>query len=451
MRVALAVAVACLGAGPAAAQAPDASAPAPAATPAPTAAPAIPFDVRIDTRWRLRWTDDDADQDLSQVLSGSVGAAGRTEVSAHVLVRWSADLDGEREETGFAPFDALADTRARPMTALVLAAHLDVHAIPQVERLRVGRQTLAETPVTLLLDGLRLTSRPAGPLGIAGEWFGGRPAHLWASAPSGDTLYGAACETRPARWLRGRVDWVHADGGGTFDATREDLFAISAWGEIPGVAHLHARHTRIAGIARDVQGRAGGTIAPLALAWSAAYTELLEPQSDLALDLDPFTAVLVPLAPYRQAQASLACTPLAPFTVEGSVDARWLVHDHDVGPFNREFVRWRGAATLRDWPVAGGHATASGDAWDAEGRHVFAGGGEVGVERGGVRVTAGTDYARYRYDAVLRRETTDVRTWFAVVRARVSAAFEGRVRYAYEDGDDGISHRVEAGVTWRFA
>ncbi|MBI5362550.1 MAG: hypothetical protein HZA53_05175, partial [Planctomycetes bacterium] len=160
-------------------------------------------------RFRSRWTDDEDDHDAYSILALDYGVARHSELTAHVMGRVAADLDG-REAAG-SVFGSLEDHHDGAVTAELYHAWIDWAPKDGTLAVRAGRQIDARTPEFLHLDGITLRTRPAGARAVELGLYGGVPVRLYESSSSGDRAFGTWAEARPWKGARARVDWMHIE------------------------------------------------------------------------------------------------------------------------------------------------------------------------------------------------------------------------------------------------
>ncbi len=429
----------------------------PAAPEKPAAGPrladllGVPAEGFFTFRYRGRRTHHDQDQDLQGLLGLDLGDRRRTAVSGHFLASLDWDVDGGQDNVGYTPYDSLADTYASPVHGRVYDAYLELHRIPAVRSLRLGRQHLSDTPVLAAVDGARLETGEC-PLGrVRAGLYSGWAARLYTSPLESEPLYGAFAELRPGGGFRVRADWMHVpDADGVADGL-DDVLGFAGWWTSGDWLQLHARHTRLEGQARDV--RADAAISPRGwgLRVQGSYGELFRTQREAPLENDLFVSTLVERIPYREARL-LASQELGEhLTLEAGADARRLTDEDDEGPYNREFSRGRASGTVRDLPARGLSASVEWEVWESQGRRFWTLGGEIGWRLdAGLDLRAGTDYALYTYDILGERERDHVRIWYVRARWKATRWLRLSVDYEWEDDQFEVTQTVKAGATWRF-
>ncbi len=111
----------------------------------------------LRSRYYLQWTSDDTDNDLVSTLSIDVGDSEKHDYTAHLMGRLAWDIDG-RDGT----FSSINDSYGRPLDGLLYDAYVDLHRMDGFSTVRLGRQSIYETPETAYLDGVHVASEELG-------------------------------------------------------------------------------------------------------------------------------------------------------------------------------------------------------------------------------------------------------------------------------------------------
>jgi hypothetical protein len=372
-------------------------------------------------------------------------------VTAHVMGRVSADIDGQGDRDGQFVYPSLADSYDDPIHGLLYEAYVDVQRPPVVSALRLGRQIDYLTPVFAYFDGARVKTPTWTPLKITGGLYGGVPVRLYESSTSGDEIIGVWGELRPWSGSRMRLDWMHVEDDQRFAARSDDLFGLSAWQRLSEELRVDAGYTRLEETDRDVRARANWNDARHDFTLQLSWYRLLETQSQFALEFDPFTSSLQSYSPFDQYRALASKGLSENWRIDGGFDLRRLDDAKDEGAFNHDYDRgWVAVALLDAWP-AGTTVTVTGDWWSSDGRDVESWGLDLSRKlEDGLSVNAGTSYALYRYDIFLDAERDDVRFWYLKLKKQYSKAWAFECAYDYEDDSDDDFHVLTLGATWRF-
>jgi hypothetical protein len=420
-------------------------APAPAAS-----APRDALDGYVSARYRARWTDDDRDHDLYLLAALDYADPERPALSAHVMARSAADLDGQDGGGGFV-FDSLSDTYSNSVEAKLYHAYVDYEPADAPASLRAGRQIDYATPEVAFFDGVAVRSRPRGAKAFQAGVYGGLPVHLYESSPEGDSLFGSFVEARPWKGGRARLDWMHIEDDRRLGSFADDLVGVALWQALAREWSLDLAHTRIESEARDVRARARYSRGDGALAARLSYYELLETQQARALEVDPFTSALQEYFPYRQVGAGVSRQVTKRTRFDLGADVRRVSDDDDVGEYNRDWERYYATASVQDAFVPGLTLSVTADQWDGEGRDIGTWGADATREIGERwRVSAGSYYSLYKYDLYANEERDDVRSYYARARFEKSDRLRFDLGYEFEDDDFEEYHLVRWGMTWRF-
>jgi hypothetical protein len=419
---------------------------------APAAGGDRPLELRgsLSTRYRGRWAEGADDHDLYEVLTLDVGDEREDRYTAHVTGRLSGDLDGRGDATDQAVFPSLADTFDGSVHGWLYQAYVDLERPPVGSQWRIGRQIDFLTPEFAHYDGVRISSTETSRR-LQGGVYGGLPVRLYEATQAGDVLFGAWGEARPWRDGRVRADWMHVEDDDRFGDHSDDLLGLSVWQRFGERLRGDASYTRLEDRDRDLRLRASWDDAERDLILTASFYRLLDTQRDFADEFDPFFGVLHDYFPFSQLRLAASKGLSKRTRLEGGADLRRVDDSDDEGSFNRDYERGWAALVLLDRLLPGLTLTLTGDVWRSDDEDI----GSLGIDAtrelsDGLRVSAGTSYALYRYDSFLDRERDDVRVWYAKLRKKVGASWSFDLGYDLERDDGETFHSLLLGATWRF-
>jgi hypothetical protein len=411
-------------------------------------AAAFPIHGSLSLTSRGRWSDRDHDTDLRAVVDLDFGDATRNAVTGRLLGRTSFDLDGDRD---IGRLRGIEETRNSGIDARLYEAWIDVHGAGPLRMLRLGRQTIAETPVVAWFDGARAETERSDGLGLWAGAFGGVPTRLFESTADADWIAGAAAGARPWQRTDVRVDWMHVTeqrDGARFD---NDLLGASVSQAIGENTRMQGRYNWLEGDSLDWSLRAWSTITEWGLQAQASYYELLSTQRALATEFDPYFTAAFARFPYRQLGASVSKDLGEHFSVATGGDLRWLSAASDEGEFNRDYERvWLGPTVQR---IGGEDLSLSliGELWNTGGEDFATLGADVRARPcDAFTVSLGSAYSLWKFDSFTGRERAHVRTWHARFDYRLERALRLDVRYALEDDDLDRFHTATVAMTWTF-
>ena len=414
----------------------------------------IPVHGSFSVRYRGRWTDKDTeDHDVFSTLGLDIGDAGRQRVTFHMLGRVAGDLDGERDTEGLFVFDSIEDTYGSSINAQLYHAYFDVHETGLLETVRLGRQSVIDTPEVAYFDGARIETEEFGPLQARVGAYGGISVHLFESSPDDDILYGGFLQARP--WTGGKIrgDFMHAEDTKRFTGSRreDDLFGLSVWQTLCPYAQVHAAYTWLDDDDRDVLGRLNVNVPRFDLRTQLSYYRQLETQNEFAIEFDPFYTSNFSLFPYEQVRWLVSKGFGENFWVEGGIDARRLEDADDVNIYNRAFDRYHLTLSTADLPIEGLSLSLTGELWESPARDVDSFGADVTHQcTDRLKASLGTYYSLYKYDFLNSTEKDDVQTYYARVVYKLTDALKADVRYEFEDDDFERYHQVRIGLQWSF-
>lgn len=418
---------------------------APAAQPSPT----TPF-VRgqLISRYWLRWTGNQNDSDLYETLVLDVGDATQHAVTGHFYGRMAADLDGDTD--GTAPFSSLQDVWDDNVDAQVYDAFVDLHRLDQLELVRIGRQSLADTPEFAYFDGVHVRTHASGTSGLQFGAYGGLSTHHYESSHSGDLTAGLYGEFRPWQGGRLRIDWMHLEDEALLGPHSDDLFSGGVWHTF-GVAQLEAQYSRIEGRDRDVRARAAWSAPESHLLAQLTWYQLLTTQRSQVLELDPFYNSLNELFPYWQFGAMVGKGIVDQVDVDAGTDVRRVSDNDDIGTFNRDYERWYVTVNVRDVLADGVTLSVTADYWDSDGQDVHTWAGELAKRCNDQLTTSvGTYYSLYKFSLFANDERDHVRTYYGRLRYAASRATDLDLTYEFERTDLDDFQVLRMGFTWHF-
>jgi hypothetical protein len=405
----------------------------------------------LASRYRGRWSGDATDHDLYETLSLDVGDASKDPVTAHVLGRVAADLDGQTDRDNQFVYPSLADTWSDPVTGLLYEAYIDISAPPRLAALRAGRQVDTQTPVFAHFDGVSLVSKTAETWKLRGGTYGGVPVRLYESSTTGDQIFGLWGEAQPWSGGRVRMDWMHVEDKDRFSANSSDLVGANVSQRLGERARVEANYTRLEQQNRDLRVRGSWNDPARDLTVQLSWYRLLEEQRDYALEFDPYFASLQTFEPFDQIRLHAAKGLGDELRVEGGLDLRRLQDSGDEGSFNRDYDRGWMSLVLLDVGLEGLDVTLTGDTWQSDDQDIET--WAVDFSRrldDGLVLSAGSNYALYRYDVFLDRERDDVRLWYLRARKKLDKSWSLEASYDYQDDDTDQYQVLTLGATWRF-
>ena len=424
-------------------QPPGAPAPA-AATPRAPAKPQPWLRGQLRSRYYVRWTGDDSDNDLVETLSLDAGRAETDRVTGHFFGRLTWDLDGTDDT-----FTSINDSYGDRLDVLVYDAYADVHRVGGLSLLRLGRQSVVETPEFAFFDGAHLASEEFGALAFQLGGYLGSSTHLYESSKSGDLTAGAYAQIKPWTDGRLRLDWMHLEDERRLGTHDDDVIGAGFWQRV-GDVRAEAKYSNVAGKDRDAEGRVYWNSPELgAMAQFSYYTLLLE-QGDLVLEADPFFQALTELFPYDQWSLLAAKDLGSSFRLQAATDLRRVRDQGDIGFYNRDYDHYYATASLFDFGIGGLRLSGTLDLWDATTQTVKSWGGDASYDLGQTTASLGTYYSLYKFDLFSNTERDHVRTYFVRLKHKASAQLTVDGDYELEDDDFDQYHRFRLGVTWRF-
>ncbi|MBF0197028.1 MAG: hypothetical protein HQL32_04930 [Planctomycetes bacterium] len=401
----------------------------------------------LDSQYRFRATSSDDDHDLYETLGLDVGK----ELSFHFLGRAAVDLDGNQGKSSYAAFDSLADTYSKSIDAKLFSAYLDYNKLEKVDQLRLGRQTLYQTPEIAFFDGLNVESSELGRLKGQVGVYGGVPVHLYESSSSNDYIIGLNGSISPWWGSNARLDWMRVKDAYKTNLHENDLFNLGLKQKINDKVRLSAAYSLLESESRDLSLKGYYQDAEHDLQLYVSYYKLLNSQEDHAMEFNPYQAILRDMKPYCQVHF-LASKGLGEnLFIEAGVDVRTLDESGDKGTYNREYTRYYLSPAWYDNPWPGFSVGITGEIWDSEGRDIATYGLDLShrcSEK--LKVSLSSYFSLYKYDIYTDTERDDVQSYTLKCKYALRKNLKLRVSYDYEDDDYESYHIIKSGVQCHF-
>jgi hypothetical protein len=409
----------------------------------------FPIHGLLVSRYEGRFTGSVHDNDLVETLSLDLGDKTKNPVTGFIMAEGLADLDGSGSDPN-GTFHSLADTYGGAVTARLYHAYADLHVSETFETIRIGRQMIVDTPITVYFDGARVETKELGKERFRFGAYAGVPVEIYAPG-AGDEMLGFYGETRPWQGGRIRADWIHSADEGSFGPRENDLFGIGGSQNFGKSLRFDLEHTRLESDARDLRVRGTYYADDSDLVLQASFYQLLQTQKDFAVPFDPFYATLFDLFPYTEVGFLASKSLGTHLDVQAGLDMRRVTDAQDVGSFNHDFNRFFATTDVRGLLPAAIDLSLTAEVWDGTTNHFETYGAGLTRAFGKTFETGvGTYFAMYKYDLYQQRELDDVRTWYLSADWKRSASLRFQLRYEFEDDPDAEYHSVRLGATWRF-
>jgi len=368
-------------------------------------------------------------------------------IKAHLSTRLSVDLDGHDPGS---VFDGLSDIHDAALDFKLYDAFVTLDTPDSPGAVRIGRQLAYETPVIVHYDGLDFRTHPSGDAELSVGLYGGRPVRLYEDQDESRSLIGVYAEERPWQGGRARVDWMHVEDSQLAESGN-GILALALWQTFENGWAAEGQYSRLEDSDRDLRLRTQWTSPNAGLSASATYYELFQTQDALPADIDPYTAILMALFPYRQYGLTLTSELTENTELDLAADARRVSDSSDLGEFNRDWERYRATLVLRRILASEFDLSLFDDLWDGDDRDVSSWGVDLAYDtQEQWKFGAGTYFSLYKYDIFANSERDDVRTWYARGSCKVTKSIALEFSYDYEDDELDQYHVLRGGVLWRF-
>jgi hypothetical protein len=416
----------------------------------------------LNQRFRYRKAGSDTDQDLYGYVnldatypgSDAEGRRPYKKIGFNLQASYNLDVDsfesagGGSQGGSFFPFTDISNTFGDRFRGFVHSAHLEIEDFAAFEELRLGRQQIYREE-SFLLDGALLRTKRWKTLAF--EVFGGVPAHLYESSPSGDALGGFSVDSKPLSGLMVGADYVYVrdDSDDTRD-TEDQLYRVRARYDVSAELSLDGSASWVD--SRDRRQQLGLRYVSQELGFLANVRALRQNAvvGFQTSELSPYLFIQGDYAPFYQYQVDLD-QPLGDhFNLGGGVHLRHLEDDSDEGLYNHSFRNYYLSFEGYDlW--TGGRASLRGDLWDSDGDDIYTFGFELEqkvLEL--LRIRLGTSYSLYRIDLFTGTERERDRIYYAKLRWHILPRFDFDTDYQYEKDSRTEYHTVTTGLRLSF-
>jgi hypothetical protein len=194
----------------------------------------------------------------------------------------------------------LQDTETGAIDPRLYEAYVENHQVDWLSTLRIGRQSDYRTPVIVDYDGVLARSDEIGSERVAIGAYGGKPVHLYRATDSDDYVVGTFVEARPWTNATARFDYMHLDDEALLGQHHDDLLELALNQSLFERVRVDGSYSMLEGEDRDVSLRGTYGDPENDVIVQASWYRLLRTQNEQALDLDPFTSVLLEQFPYSE-------------------------------------------------------------------------------------------------------------------------------------------------------
>lgn len=413
------------------------------------------FALRLRARWLVSDDDGSKDLDLYEDFSLDVGDPKKHFITGSLSLHVSQDLDGEHAEDDYFVFDSITDTYDNTWHGILSHAYVDLNRLGPIRKIRVGRQSLRETPVLTYFDGAGIESVEwKEALSLQAGLYGGVPVHTWESSWEKDYVVGAWVQARPFTGNRVRVDYTRFRDVYRDEHNADDLLAFSAWQRLFEVLTLSGHYSLLDNRSRDLRFRADFYHPEWDTRVDLSFYRLCRRQVEQSIDTELFRVALGEYFPYNQLRL-LAAQGIGPVVLQAGAEVREVDSYEDERPGNRSWQRYFVTPGLNDWPMKGFSASLTVEYWNVKHTQdgdTWSAGCDVSWKP--VRqfsVAAGTSYALYKFDVLENTERERVRTVFARVSVSPVKPLRFDLSYEFEyfrpfdqDSDRHYFHTVKA-------
>ncbi len=406
----------------------------------------VPIHGSLLLRYRGRWTDDADDQDVYATLAMDIGDPDEHAVTGHFMGRLWADVGGDDPNDIFFGLD---NTFGGSLSGILYYAYLDAHGIDALEKLRVGRQQIWETPAFIVFDGARIETGELG--GVTWGAYGGLRTQYYDTSTPDDLVGGLYAIASPWDGGRLRFDYMYLEDDVRLGNDQDDLLGAELRQFVGDAWTLEGKFTALEGDGRDLNLRAHYLEPETDTSLQLKYYNLLQTQKSQALEIDPYFTSLMELFPFQQVGLLASQGVSDDLTLNAGIDVRRLDDQSDIGEFNREFERYYLSTVFHDVLVQDLDLTLVGDVWDSDDQEMQTWGVDLTQQfTPKLQGSLGSHYSLYKYDLFLNRERDDVRTYYLRTRIAQTASLMFDMELNYEDDDFEQYFWVRLGARWLF-
>jgi len=423
------------------------------------------FRVFADERYRFRASaaPDERDQDLR--LYFDFGAADPSDhIGTDLAFGFWWDLDGSPSEDAVTAFASPRDS-GNDVWFDVYRLSAEYHSSGVVELVRAGRQT-AEHGKPLVFDGASVVLRPVSPY-LELFVHGGRSVHFFEIDQGlfEDWLASVGVVVRPLPDLRLEADYLFTIEDRIIEANTEELVksdqttdheaGLTAWYRWEWLnvkAYLRSLNDGLSLVGGDLRFEWPDKLAGVEVG-AKAQPMTIDEATEAS---DPYLVALGKSLPFAKFHLDAwkgyqTCWGL--YAIHLGYEGRQLI-DHDAEPFNRNFGRAYVLLTGSDLGVKGPFVSLVFERWGDSpaltGDGLWTVGGSAGYDHPYVRLEAGTNYQRWKYDYYRDlNERADVQTVFVDAKGKLLGWLSLFTRYEFERFDRDV-HTVVVGLSQNY-
>jgi len=266
-----------------AASSPPPSPPTAATNAASSATDAFPIHGSVAARYRGRWTEGEHDHDLYATGSLSLGDPTRNAWTGYVLGEGALDLDGRGPNGGQSTFFSLQDTYDGALNGRLYAAYVDYHESAWFDDVRLGRQSIYETPTVAWFDGLRADTRAISDLKLKFGAYGGVAVYPYETFDEKNAIGGVYSEMQPWKGAHARFDWMYLADDKMFGFSSANLIGLSLGQTFGPYFRFDGNGTLLDGKSRDYTLKASWNLPDEDLSLQASFYQLVQAQMALQL------------------------------------------------------------------------------------------------------------------------------------------------------------------------
>jgi hypothetical protein len=411
----------------------------------------------LSNRYKFRSSGAADDHDLETIATIDFGEPLVDKYSGSVQAGGVFDLDG-RDSANL--FPSVYDNFDSNQSERIYHAYIDANDIQPFKFLRLGRQARYEFE-PLYFDGLYAEWRKAK--GFTMITYGGVPVHLYETRlghQPGDWVVGGAIEIDPIAPVRFRIDAVQLNDKVTgfrsnFGDQNDTLFGTSLWWDVSPHVMISSRFTSFLDQPRDLDFQSRFRFPEQTLFVQAKMYTLLHDYGVRVIDLDGY-GFLGSYEPFVEGGITVTKGIGEHFNVDTGFFLRRLIEKQIASAFNHGYQRYFLTGSTSDFPISGMSLSATGDYYHGVDNvlkdDVF--GSSFNIDQAlferKLRLSGGTAYYLYRYNLLTGNESTDVRTLYAKVTAKLLKEFELQTGYEFETSDLENFHTVTTKGIWKF-
>jgi hypothetical protein len=380
------------------------------------------------------------DQDVFGELRLDVTMPKENRYEFHFFGTARADLDNNRDQKTFYPFEDIGDTYRSAYHGYLYEAHFDINdPFPYFTQIRMGRQA-GTRDEQVFFDGIAADLKAAATLNLT--LYGGAAVHLYEidNHWGDDTLAGAGLDYSPGSSTRVSLDYLSVKDEQSYPTTadlQDQMISLKLWQSFASIMKASVKYRYLNSEPRDLSVRAVSAFPEADTELNINYFRQFRTQNELSNELSLYYSVLGKSSPYQSIDVKLRKLFGIHYAVDVGYFKRALLEEDRESSFDKDYSRAFLLFEVIDLPKDGLSFTLTGERWETTGRDYSSAGLDIGYafkNKRNARVNVGTYYSLYKYDYYIEQGVREkVRTYYASGRYPLGKSLSINGSYEYED------------------